>query len=191
MDPGLTCPKINLTRPSPHMDCGSIWHVPPKWMEPEDKFWMNSDIALFTVVRDPYARAVSVWNYMHTGNPLVFNPTAMNRWLTRSVTQMDASRPMHGTRPSRAYFAGPMLMLIPQMEYITKGIRVLHTETLERDFLCMMKGHDYHWELPKKRIFNKSNKAGRLTVTNLTSATRALIAKAYREDFEQFGYPVD
>jgi hypothetical protein len=189
MGPGLRCPQINSTKPSPHrMDYGSIWHVPPKWMKPKSKWWMN-DAALFTVVRDPYARAVSSWNYMHRGNPLVLNATAMNRWLTQSVTRMDANRPVHGKRPSPAYFAGGML--IPQVEYITKGVRVLQTETLERDFLCMMKGHGYNWEWPKKRAFNKSNRAGRLTVTNLTSTTRALIAKFYREDFEQFGYLVD
>lgn len=185
----LRCPQINVTKPLPHMDFGSIWHVPPKWMKPESKFWMEN-ATLFSVVRDPYDRAVSSWNYNHRGNPLAFNASAMNLGLIQIVTGMDANRPVNGTktRPSAAYFSGGMM--IPQTEYITDDVRVLRTETLERDFLCMMRGHGYDWEWPKKKEFNKSNQANRLTVANLTSTTKALIAKAYREDFEQFGYQI-
>ena len=188
----MRCPPIvNGPKPPPHGPYGNKWHVPPKWQPPEDKFWLTKNITLFTVVRDPYARAVSNWNYVnyvHRLDSLVVNATAMNAWLNQTITRMHANRPANGTRPKAAYFYGGQL--IPQVEYITGDVRVLRMEMLERDFLCMMHRHGYDWVWPKKGGFNKSTRPDRLTVADLTSETKALIANAYRQDFEQFGYQI-
>ena len=60
----LRCPPINVIKPPPHMnyDYGSVWHVPPKWMGPKHKFWMNN-ATFFTIVHNPYAQTVSAKSY--------------------------------------------------------------------------------------------------------------------------------
>ena len=66
---------------------------------------------------------------------------------------MYGNRPVGDSLPKKAYFQKGLL--IPQTDYITKDVHVLRLETLERDFLCMMRGHGYDWVWPKKG-FNKS-----------------------------------
>ena len=161
-------------------------YLPPKWNQTYQPWLQNA--SLFTVVRDPYTKAVSSWNYHNKHKTdLVTNVTAMNDWLNKSITMMHVNRPVDGDKPKKEYFSG-LMYFVPQIEWITKDVRVLRTETLKRDFQCMMRGHGYDWKWPKKEVFNKSKRPNRLTVANLTSATKSLIAKAYREDFEQLGY---
>ena len=57
----LHCPNSNGTKPPPRGPYGSKWHIPPKWLDSQSKFWMKN-VSLFTVVRDPYARVVSSWS---------------------------------------------------------------------------------------------------------------------------------
>ena len=178
----LRCPEVNGAKPPTLLH--SIWHVPPKWLDSASKFWLKNT-TLFTVVRNPYERAVSSWNYLHSHTTVGVNDTAMNIWLDKTITTMYENRPVGSSRPKAIYFDNHV---IPQTDYITKDVHVLRIETLERDFLCMMRGHGYDWVWPKKE-FNKSKRPDRLTVANLTSTTKSLIAKAYREDFEQLGYP--
>ena len=103
----LRCPNSNVTKPPPHGPFGSKWHVPPKWLDSESKFWLKN-ATLFTVVRDPYARVVSSWNYLHR-YPKVVNATAMNQWLEQTITKMNANRPVGDSLPKAAYFCLTLL----------------------------------------------------------------------------------
>jgi len=153
MESSLHCPNSNVTKPPPLGPWGSKWHVPPKWLDSESKFWLKN-ATLFTVVRDPYARVVSSWNYKHKKQySKVVNATAMNQWLEKIITEMHANRPVGDSVPKAAYFQEGLL--IPQTDYITKDVRILRTETLERDFLCVvmvMIGHGQRRSLTRASV---------------------------------------
>ena len=163
------------------------WHLPPKYMPPQDTFWMKN-ASLFAVVRDPYERSVSAWNYANSNAPeRIGNATLMNAHIVTSLRKQIENRPRYGSLPGKPYFRGEL----PQSDYIDENVRVLRLETLERDFQCMMRGHGIRWEWPQRKVFNKSNKHNSLTTSDLTIETRAMIALAYHEDFVRFGYPID
>ena len=163
------------------------WHVPPKWMSPDDTFWLE-DAAPFVVVRNPYDRIVSAWNYGHKPS-VAKNATLMNKFILERGAFTLKHRPKHGGLPHPSYFWNEL----PQVDYITPGTRILRQETLERDFRCMMEeGHDIHWE--KWPASNKKKNASRkdsLTAANLSPQAKAMIEKVYREDFLQLGYAME
>ena len=176
--------------PNPHQRMDSfksslqgiqLWHAPPRFLNQEEKMWL-SNATLFTVVRNPYDRVVSSWNYLF--GRVDNNATAMNEWLTEMLTAIYNGRriPIGHLGISRQEF------LIPQTDYIDDTVEVLRLETLQQDFACLMRRHGLDWEWVEER----RNKSGpdTLTTDDLTVANQALIELVYRKDFVQLGYPM-
>ena len=184
MPQGLHCPEPQLDSFDSGLPGIPLWHAPPRYLDEKHKRFLQNT-SLFTVVRNPYTRVVSCWNY-NQGGDRGRNARAMNQYLSKMMTEIYNSRPMNGTGSWRhGYFQGGIL--IPQMDYIKDDVHVLHMETLERDFTCMMQRRGIHWKWPDKRR-NRRGGAGRLTVANLTIANQLLIEKLYHEDFDKLGY---
>ena len=163
------------------------WHVPPKWMSTDDTFWLEN-AAPFVVVRNPYDRIVSAWNYAH--NPDVArNATMMNQFILERGVFTLKHRPKHGGLPRQGYFWNEL----PQVDYITPGVRILRQETLDRDFRCMMdEGHGIHWEKwPASDKKKNVSRKGSLTAAGLSLEAKAMIEKVYRQDFLQLGYSME
>ena len=164
------------------------WHVPPKWMPPEDTFWLEN-AAPFVVVRNPYDRIVSAWNYAHKPD-VARNATLMNHHILERGALSLRNRPKHGGLPGAGYFWSE----IPQVDYISPGVtRILRQETLERDFRCMMEeGHGIHWaKWPASDKKKNASRKGSLTAADLSFEAKAMIEKVYRQDFLQLGYAME
>ena len=176
-----------------------LWFAPPKFL-PEAEMWWLRNAIWFTVVRNPYERVVSAYNsYKRRGEgATVSNKTAafltdagaMNAWVRTSVMNVYKARPtdVGGTDWKPGYFFRGAL-LIPQTEYIDERVRyILRLETLERDFLCMIRAHGLGWEWDPQ-VRNPS-RPGHLSAANLTADNLRLVELVYQMDFEQLGFPM-
>lgn len=186
-EPGLRSygPRLDTPIHSSSLNGIFLWHAPPKYLKKDEMWWLE-DSNRFTVVRDPYSRAVSAYSYI-TGSQ---DAEAMNVWLDERLNEIYSSRPTSsdGTDWKPGYFRASSMTLVPQTDYIDENVRVLHLESLEQDFMCMLKDHGLQWEWMSERR-NKS-KPGHLTVANVTASNLRLIEKVYHRDFLDLGYPL-
>ena len=192
----VQCPTHTKPPPSPHnpMVDVSWWHMPLSTY-PETPFWAVN-ASLFMVVRNPYSRIISQWNYDNPGgiskrNDAVF----MNEKLSQILQQVYEAGQQRDNKTGwplkpRQYFQWDG-HYIPQTDYYfsdPENIQVLHQESLAEDFSQLAQRYGYNWSLPTKHT-NPSK--GQLTVKNLTSHTREWIVKLYSRDFSTFGYFLD
>jgi len=121
----------------------------------------------FTVVRNPYHRAVSHYNWDNT-------TMEINEYIQYKLTRVEA-----GVMDEGAHFT-------QQYKYLEDGydIIILHYENLEQDFNNLMIKYNYNIVLDKH--FNKSRK--HVGLHNLTLKTIEMINKVYEKDFTTFGY---
>ena len=172
----------------------SEWHTPlgirdqwPQWAQDAD---------LFMVVRNPYDRIVSEWNYVNKVNKAwhikqnLGNATLMNAWLQEGLQKMLDNQP-HGTYDAtkRSPVVSTYYQLnshfVPQADYWVPGMHVLRSETLYEDLTCLLPKFGLNWDVPSQKV-NPSS--GKLTAANLTLETRKMIEEVYKEDFRMFGY---
>ena len=148
------------------------WHVPLKYFEDGIPFWaqqggggnrngndVEEDVQFFTVVRNPYTRVVSEWNY-NQGVPfrkrkLWNDATYMNRVLQTRLKGVHTHRPPVGELYPKDYpkhkdYFQTDGHYIPQVDFIdfnttttstttknTNPIIILKLETLQEDFECL------------------------------------------------------
>ena len=125
----------------------------------------------FMVVRNPYERMVSQYNWYVTR---LSEEIEVNTYLHRELENYDPQF----TR-FRCHFIAQHSYLQPQY-----NIRVLRYENLEREFNTLMKEYGYNIILNKK--VNVSKKIASLA--DLTLETIELINRVYEKDFTTFGY---
>jgi hypothetical protein len=125
----------------------------------------------FTVVRNPYERIVSQYNW-HISR--LREAIEVNTYLHRELEKYDP----HFTYSS-CHFTEQHRYLEPQY-----NIRVLRYENLKEDFNSLMKEYGYNIVLNKK--VNVSIKVASLY--DLSLETIELINKVYEKDFTTFGY---
>jgi hypothetical protein len=139
---------------------------------------LKRNYSWFTVVRNPYTRLISEYNYLsvilrikNSENIDVFN-SYIEKWL---LTLKNSGK-VHGWH------------LIPQYTYIDSNydINILKYENLENDFNRLMIKYDYNIKLNKKICISNSL----LKVKDISLNNIELIKNIYKKDFEMFGYPV-
>jgi len=182
-------PKLKAKNTWTH---ASEWHTPlgirdelPQWAD---------NASLFMVVRNPYDRLVSEWNYVSQWNKNqpckqdLLNVAYMNSWIQDHL-RMVWENPPRGTynlsqrSPVASTYYQLDSHLIPQADYWVPGILVLRAETLYEDLTCLLQ--PLGWEIPSKKV-NPSS--GKLTTANLTRTTRRWIERVYARDFRMLGY---
>jgi len=140
---------------------------------------LKKNYSWFTVVRNPYTRIISEYNYLkvilrirNSDNIIIFN-SCIEKWL---LTIKNSGK-VHGWH------------LTPQYLYVDSkyDIRILKFENLTNNFNELMDKYQYNIKLNK--IVNMTNK--QITVKDITPSNIELIKAIYKKDFEQFDYPVD
>lgn len=114
----------------------SYWHLPMHLIDDGTYDpYQNADI--FAIVRHPYARVVSEWNYDNVNVKRLgydrSNPDHMNEFLQRNL-----ARARHATDNMTDYFQWDG-HYIPQYDYVNgQNVTVLRQDTLSDDFWCLM-----------------------------------------------------
>lgn len=161
------------------------WHTPPRLFRKNP----YAGHTLFAVVRDPYTRIISEFRCPFTGYHAADDgqrakATAndLNKWITEKLNQGAARPPFVNVGH-----------LVPQHFYIFNGhgrrhvkeINVLRAENLASSFADLRKRYNMPGD-PLERI--NESKMKKFWIEDLWEATRELIEREYKLDFERFGY---
>jgi hypothetical protein len=182
--------QIVPSRRSQFKRWGEPWHVPLQYftVNPFHVLWNNvtveqqqttttTTVKIFTIVRNPYTRAVSRYYCKWVGYKGLdkANVTVFNAWLQKIIKRQDG------------------IQLLPQHLYVSNNTtqivdHVLHFERLGQEFHALMNDYQLDIVLPEE----KYNAGGRhvLSTANLTKQSIALINRVYAKDFASFGYDV-
>ena len=181
----------------------SVHHIPIQYTHHPETLAQTKmaswflDHHLFAVVRNPFHRLLSEWNYSmgfhRRQSAQRDNASKMNRQVQSWVRTVLDSRPRRpGDLPGKQYFIKDG-HLVPQVDYITnlaaqridEPVTILRMENLHQELACLLQSHNLDWNLAEKR---ENASGGKLTVANFTAETRQLITEAYADDFRYFGY---
>lgn len=137
-----------------------------------DEMW--ADYFTFTVVRDPVARAVSLFNHLR---PVGTLRAFVHDWLPAQFTRApdDRSAKFHFVRPQVDFLAGDGGTLLPD--------RVFHLETLGRDWPELQNAANLGAPLP-----HRNRSVDGATRRDLADKDLDQIVVLYAKDFEAFGY---
>ncbi|MEC7765216.1 MAG: sulfotransferase family 2 domain-containing protein [Pseudomonadota bacterium] len=140
-----------------------------------DQMW--ADYFTFTVVRDPVARAVSMFNHLRPVDSL---PEFLHDWLPEQFTRApdDRNAKFHFVRPQVDFLAGDDGTLLPD--------RVFHLETLGRDWPEVQSAAKLKAPLPHR---NRSDDGA--TPRDLEDRDLDQIAMLYAKDFTALGYALE
>jgi hypothetical protein len=142
------------------------WHKPPDFLQ---KFYKDDE--LFCVVRNPYSKIVSAYNYSHGKKG---NKKDLNEFIKNKLENFDKNKYWNGCH------------ILPQHNYTHGKIKcdfILKFENLEEDFSKLMNKYKIDIELKKD---NKSSK--NTSVKDLNKESIKLINKVYDKDFKLFKY---
>ena len=155
--------------------------------------YLNAD--LFIVVRHPYSRIVSQWNWMakkDIKSNTINETRKMNAFLDEVLNEMSIwYEDDDNAREQPQPYVKHGGHFIPQAEYLNDLVTtVLRYEHLNDDFDCLLRRYDLPTTL-SLRISEQvihPHSPNSLTVNDLDASVRRKIAQVYQEDFEYFGY---
>jgi hypothetical protein len=157
--------NLNNNKETNHNKCFP-WHQIPDELH---SFYENDE--LFCVVRNPYSKLVSAYNYSHGKNA---NKEHLNKFIKQKLENFDKNKYWNGCH------------ILPQ-HYYTHGKRkcdiILKYENLDKEFNDLMKKNNLNLSLPKNNTSRKN-----VSVKDLNKESIKLINKVYDKDFKLFNY---
>lgn len=188
----------------------SPWHSPPKILKQRvnSSLYPYEGAELFTVVRNPYGRAMSEFYCPWIGykGKDKNDPDVMNKWIGNMTERLEKVLLQYNAKnpKSRPKVQGPHLNedpwnlaqkhFINQAEYVYDGDKqviknIVHYENLSNEFGEVMKKYNLNIVLPGKKYGGVyTNDEDKLTYLHLYPETIAVINKYAAQDFEKFGY---
>jgi len=163
--------KNNLKNIPINLNC-SYWHIPPKNLS-KDYYNINPS---FTVVRNPYDRIISEYNY---------RSKMIRTKPTKEKLNLFIKKHLNNEFKENIFDCH----LIPQVNYINGANidDILYFENLSSDFSKLSKKYNLGFELNQHT--NKSSSIpGAVTRKDLNHESIHLIQKFYHGDFKKFGY---
>ena len=137
----------------------------------------NKSIKTFCVVRDPYTKIVSAYNYWRGKNG---SKNDLNKFINYNLSNVE-------NNPEKLWFNSGHIL--PQNLYThgkNKCDYILRFENLEEEFNDLMRKFNI-----KDIKLEKNNKSSKnVCIKDLTLESRKLIQKVYKKDFELFNYPM-
>lgn len=157
------------------LEC-SFWHVPYKY----DNYINFNNYITFTVVRNPYSRLLSEYNWREFGKFYKLDPNTenINEFIDSFLNNGEIS------------YDGDC-HLVPQNEYIydyygNKVENILKQETLDEDILKFIE--KYNLDIKYSHEVYNSQKSKNLQISDLTDKSIQTINKYYKLDFDMFNY---
>ena len=151
-----------------------IWHSPPHYLFPNPYRHVDT----FTVVRNPYTRAISEYNCPWFGykGENVSSPKTLNRWIQDTLRSIKPRNTFH---------------LWPQYDYVYyKGERqithILQYEHLIENFTALMQKYDLNVSI--ENVFVNRPRNHGFNISDLDHDSIQIINQHFRNDFEAFGY---
>lgn len=135
------------------------YHIPPS------EVIKSYRVPIFCVVRNPYTRILSEYNYMKTTQDL-------NEYVSEKLDQL-----IHDPHIDDCHW-------VPQYEYAKYCDHILRFENLETEFNALMMRYNFTMRLNKHE--NKGDK--KLSISDLSPENITKINNYYHKDFEKFGY---
>ena len=122
----------------------------------------------FTVVRNPYTRFISAYNYL-------MNPHGLDQEYTLFLNEHSFEYIIENLEDLK----NKIMHFVPQFYFVRgKYVKICKFENLEADLM----------EISPKFEKIPVEKSGPKFITELTEAQKEIIYQCYREDFEMFGY---
>jgi len=144
------------------------WHNPTQ---------IHPGAKTFTVVRNPYNRIVSEYNYKLHNPTCENNSDSLNNWVEKKLGSLKTNPHINDN-----HFM-PMHKYIYDNTGYKKVDHVLSYENLDTEFPRLMQEYELDIVLPKEKI---NPKGCTMTVNDLSQHAKDLIRKTYEKDFNLF-----
>ena len=161
--------------------------MPPRYLPKENIYEKNNT---FSVVRNPYHRIVSEYQYINSGPNRIhtISKDGLNKFVHENLTKL-----IYDSKNANPYIHD--CHLIPQVDFIYNDNRynesyindILKQENLNKDFSKLSKKYALGFDIDSRHMSTQHFK-NKVTINDLDEKSKELIRIYYKKDFEKFKY---